>query len=192
MFSLICVSSISSRILNCVWSNRRDYILYIEFDRILAHKDAFRLKNDADSRQCARLHTRHVTHCLRRSGTCYISHSRWYDDVTRRCVHSAHPVLSLITIYRFWSVANGAFWNFTKFFAFSFAWTFCTAEYLFNSLVAELWCLHCVSRGKLWSVFLEKKNLSIKRTIAFQIYFYYRRDKLILNLIVTEYTHVIE
>ena len=142
--------------------------------------------------RCARLHTRHVTHCLWHGGTRYISHSRWYDDVIRRCVHSAHPVLSLITIYRFWNIANGAFWNFTKFFAFFLAWTFCTTEYLLNSLVAKLWCLHCVSQGKLWSVFIEKKNLFIKRTIACQTYFRHRREKLILNLILIEYTHVIE
>lgn len=28
-------------------------------------------------------------YCLRYGGTCYISHSRWHDDVTRRCAESS-------------------------------------------------------------------------------------------------------
>lgn len=28
-------------------------------------------------------------YCLRHGGTCYISHSRWHDDVTRRCAESS-------------------------------------------------------------------------------------------------------
>jgi len=152
----------------------------IGFDGILAHKDAFRLKNDDESRRCAHSHTRHVTYCLRHGGTRYISHSRWYDDVTRRCAYSAHPVLSLIIIYRFWSIANGAFWNFTKFFAFSFARAFCTSN-TFSIRLPQNYDATLHLSGKMLIGF-PKGNFSIKRTIALQIHFSHRHEKLILNL----------
>lgn len=120
--------------INCLWLNRRDYI---GFDGILAYKDAFRLK-----KKWRRIETMcTLTYASRNArivygGTRYISHSRWYDDVTQRCAHRAHPVLSLITIYRLRSIANGVFWNFTKFLAFSFARASCA--YLLDSLTAEL------------------------------------------------------
>lgn len=47
---------------------------------------------------CTLAYESRSAYCLQHGGTCYISHSRWYDDVIRRCAERAHPVLSLITI----------------------------------------------------------------------------------------------
>lgn len=45
----------------------------------------------ATDRDNACSHTSHVAHIVYcwHGGTCYISHSRWHDDVTRRCAESS-------------------------------------------------------------------------------------------------------
>lgn len=61
-------------------------------------------------------------YCLRHGGTCYISHSRWHDDVTRRCAESSScsfinndPRRARLSRPSPRCAVNGAFGNFTKF-----------------------------------------------------------------------------
>lgn len=38
---------------------------------------------------CTLAYESRSAHCLQYGGTCYISHSRWHDDVIRRCAESS-------------------------------------------------------------------------------------------------------
>lgn len=65
---------------------------------------------------------RHVAHIVYGGTCCYISHSRWRDDVTRRCARSSScsfinndPLSARFFGRRGRAPVNGAFWNFAKF-----------------------------------------------------------------------------